>query len=76
MLKFIDELLPALMKANMRVLSVFSAGHGGQIDLDNLGLKKGYSLKAAAESAPTYNDLMIEVRFLLRILLLIIFSPS
>ena len=68
--KFIDELLPALKKAkddgeDVRVLSVFSAGHGGQIDPDDLGLKKGYSLKAAADSATTYNDLMIEVRFYL-----------
>ena len=66
--KFIDELLPALKKAkddgeDVRVLSVFSAGHGGKIDPNDLGLKKGYSLKAAADSATTYNDLMIEVRF-------------
>ena len=65
--KFIDELLPALKKAkddgeDVRVLSVFSAGYGGQIDPNDLGLKKGYSLKAAADSATTYNDLMIEVR--------------
>ena len=66
--KFIDELLPALKKAkddeeDVRVLSVFSAGHGGQIDPNDLGLKKRYSLKAAADSATTYNDLMIEVRY-------------
>lgn len=66
--KFIDELLPALKKAkdggeDVRVLSVYSAGYGGQIDPNDLGLKKGYSLKAAADSAITYNDLMIEVRF-------------
>jgi len=63
--KFIDELLPALKKAkddgeDVRVLSVFSAGHGGPIDPDDLGLKKGYSLKAAGDSAATYNDLMVE----------------
>ena len=66
--KFIDELLPALKKAkddgeDVRVLSVFSAGHGGKTDPNDLGLKKGYSLKAAADAATTYNDLMIEVRF-------------
>ena len=66
--KFIDELLPALKKAqddreDVRVLSVFSAGHGGQIDPNDLGLKTGYSLKAAGDSATTYNDLMIEVPF-------------
>jgi NAD(P)-dependent dehydrogenase (short-subunit alcohol dehydrogenase family) len=68
--KFIDELLPALKKAkddgeDVRVLSVFSAGEGGnsKMDPNDLGLKKRYSLKAAADSATTYNDLMIEVRF-------------
>ncbi|KAF8885860.1 hypothetical protein CPB84DRAFT_1787979 [Gymnopilus junonius] len=34
------------------VVSVMAAGYGGKIDLNDLGLKKGYS--------PTYNDLMME----------------
>ncbi|KAJ2922943.1 hypothetical protein H1R20_g14109, partial [Candolleomyces eurysporus] len=63
--KFIDQLLPALRKAKeeeeeARVLSVLSAGYSGKIDVNDLGLKKGYSVKAAADAAPTYNDLMIE----------------
>lgn len=66
--KFIDELLPALKKAkddgeDVRVLSVLAAGYGRPIDPDDLGLKKGYSLKAAGDSVATYNDLMIEVPF-------------
>jgi hypothetical protein len=44
-----------------KVMSVFSAGRGGAIDLDDLGLKKHYSLSNAATSATTYNDLMLEV---------------
>ncbi|KAF9443918.1 NAD(P)-binding protein [Macrolepiota fuliginosa MF-IS2] len=63
---FINELLPALKKASSdqedaKVLSVFSAGHGGgEIDMDDLGLKKDFSLSRAASNATTYNDLMID----------------
>lgn len=65
--KFIDELVPALQAAKdegeeARVVSVLAAGHGGRIDVNNLGLKKGFSIKAAANGATTYNDYMIEVR--------------
>lgn len=65
--KFTDLLLPALRKAkdageDARVLTVLSAGHGGKIDVSDLGLKKGYGLKAAADTATTYNDYLIEVR--------------
>ncbi|KAJ6596741.1 hypothetical protein B0H10DRAFT_2167703 [Mycena sp. CBHHK59/15] len=60
---FADALLPALRAAHeagedAKVLSVLSAGHGGPIDLEDLGLKKGFSLPAASTVAPTYNDLM------------------
>ena len=66
--KFIDLLLPALRRAKeaeeeCRVLSVLAAGKAsGKVDVGDLGLKKGYSVQAAAYSAPTYNDLMIQVR--------------
>ena len=43
------------------MLSVLAAGHGGAIDMNDLGLKKSYGLKRKADSASTYNDLMIEV---------------
>jgi NAD(P)-dependent dehydrogenase (short-subunit alcohol dehydrogenase family) len=72
--KFIDGLLPALNKAKedgeeAKAMSVFSAGYGGEINLDDLGLKKTYSLTNAAMQTTTYNDLMNEVcsyRFLPR----------
>ncbi|KAG6837754.1 hypothetical protein H0H93_001681 [Arthromyces matolae] len=64
--KFINDLAPALVKAeeageDAKVLSVLAAGHGGEIDLNDLGLKKNFSLRNAALSAPTYNDLMLQV---------------
>ncbi|KII87958.1 hypothetical protein PLICRDRAFT_42507 [Plicaturopsis crispa FD-325 SS-3] len=63
--KFINELLPLLQKAadageDAKVMSMFSAGGNGQIDLDDLGLKKTYSVRKAAVQGPTYNDLMVE----------------
>ncbi|KAF8885862.1 hypothetical protein CPB84DRAFT_1787989 [Gymnopilus junonius] len=63
--KFLHDLLPGLKDAQEKgekaaVVSVMAAGHGGKIDLEDLGLKKGYSLSAAALAAPTYNDLMME----------------
>ena len=67
--KFINDLMPLLRKAkdageDAKVMSVLAAGHGGPVDLDDLGLKKGFSLSAAAVAAATYNDLMIEVHLL------------
>ncbi|KAG6917684.1 hypothetical protein DXG01_001659 [Tephrocybe rancida] len=63
--KFIDNLLPALVKAkdageDAKVLSVLAAGVGGEINLDDLGLKKTFSVANAALAAPTYNDLMLQ----------------
>lgn len=62
--KFISDLLPALNKAkelgeDSKVLSVLAAGTG-EIDLDDLGLKKNFSLARAAAQAPAYNDLMMQ----------------
>jgi NAD(P)-dependent dehydrogenase (short-subunit alcohol dehydrogenase family) len=64
--KFISDLLPALKKAkesgeDAKVLSVLATGKGGEIDLNDLGLKKTFTLSSAALQAPTYNDLMMEV---------------
>jgi hypothetical protein len=44
-----------------RVLTVLSAGLGGPIDVDDLGLKEGVSLKRKADYTGTYNDMMVEV---------------
>ncbi|KAK7038391.1 hypothetical protein R3P38DRAFT_2905827 [Favolaschia claudopus] len=63
--RFIKDLLPAVEEAHnagedAKVLSVLSAGYGGgKIDLEDLGLKKSFSLPNAAAAAGTYNDIMI-----------------
>lgn len=59
-------LLPKLEKSaekgeEARVLTVLSAGKGGDIDLNDLGLKESSGLRRKASSAGNYNDLMIEV---------------
>jgi len=58
------DLLPLLRKAKdlgepASVLSVLSAGMGGQVDLDDLGLKKSYSGYKAMAQSMCYNDLMV-----------------
>ncbi|KAF8885863.1 hypothetical protein CPB84DRAFT_1787993 [Gymnopilus junonius] len=63
--KFLHDLLPSLKAAEGKgekaaVVSVMAAGHGGKIDLDDLGLKKGYSVSASMMTGPTYNDMMME----------------
>lgn len=65
---FVHDLMPLLRKAkdageDAKYMSVLAAGEGGVIDLDNLGLKNGYSLPSVVVAAATYNDLMIEVSF-------------
>jgi hypothetical protein len=39
----------------------FAAGRNGNINLDDLALKKNYSVAIAAAAVPLYNDLMVEV---------------
>jgi NAD(P)-dependent dehydrogenase (short-subunit alcohol dehydrogenase family) len=64
--RFIHDLLPSVERAKeageeAKIISVLAAGHGGEIDVDDLGLKKGFSLLNAALASPTYTDLMLEV---------------
>jgi hypothetical protein len=64
--QFVDELMPCMQKAvdqgqEARVMSILAAGTGGALDVDDLGLKKSFSLFRAARQAPTYNDIMAEV---------------
>jgi NAD(P)-dependent dehydrogenase (short-subunit alcohol dehydrogenase family) len=64
--KFVDELLPLLQKAaeqgqEARVMSVLAPGNGGKVNVDDLGLKKTYSVAAAGLQVPTYNDLFVQV---------------
>ncbi|KAJ7614894.1 NAD(P)-binding protein [Roridomyces roridus] len=63
--RFIRDLMPALEAAHKdgedaKVISVMSAQHGGKIDLDDLGLKKNFSVYNAAMAGPTYNDCMVK----------------
>ncbi|KAG8685909.1 hypothetical protein FRC08_012847 [Ceratobasidium sp. 394] len=63
--RFVYDLLPLLEKAKAlgeeaRVLTVLHAGSNSQIDETDLDLKKGYGLKAAADSATAMNDYMCE----------------
>ncbi|KAJ7587335.1 hypothetical protein C8J56DRAFT_77975 [Mycena floridula] len=63
--KFTRELMPALTKASeegedAKVFSVLAANAGTAIDLDDLGLKKSYSLSKAASQATAYNNTMVE----------------
>ncbi|KIK00448.1 hypothetical protein K443DRAFT_7651 [Laccaria amethystina LaAM-08-1] len=62
---FATRLLPALKRAkedgeDAKVFSVMAVGRGGELDVEDLGLKKSYSVLKAALASPTYNDLMIE----------------
>lgn len=84
--KLIDDLLPALRSArdageDAKVLSVLAAGKGGAIDVEDLGLKKAFTVVKAGLQAPTYNDLMMEVccslsLFAVCLLLMSCISPS
>lgn len=65
---FIHELLPALRaakeaKEEAKVMSVYAAGNGSEINVDDLGFKKNTALSVAG-SGGTYNDLMSEVSLL------------
>jgi len=62
--KFAYDLMPLLTAAkekgeDAKVMTVLGAGTGGVIDTDDLGLKKHYSVRKAASTAVTYNDLMV-----------------
>ncbi|KIM20954.1 hypothetical protein M408DRAFT_81264 [Serendipita vermifera MAFF 305830] len=59
------DLAPLVEKAAERgertgVMSILSAGKGGQVDLNDLGLVKGFSLKAAHDHATTCTDAAFE----------------
>ena len=70
--RFIHDLVPSLVRAKeageeAKTMSVLSAGRGGEIDVEDLELKKSSSLLKSALTSGTYNDLMLEV---------IVFHPS
>jgi NAD(P)-dependent dehydrogenase (short-subunit alcohol dehydrogenase family) len=64
--KFIHDLLPGLRAAtaageDAKVMSMLSAGNGPPIDVDDLGLKKNFTIGRAMQVI-TYQDVMVEVR--------------
>jgi NAD(P)-dependent dehydrogenase (short-subunit alcohol dehydrogenase family) len=64
--RFIHDLAPLVAKAadngeQTAVLSILAAGHGGPIDLNDLGLVKTFSLKNAGNAAITYTDAAMQV---------------
>lgn len=64
--RFIHDLLPLVDKAaesgeDVGVMSVFSAGHGGPVDTNDMLLEKGFSLGASLGHAVTYTDCAFEV---------------
>jgi hypothetical protein len=64
---FIHELLPALRSAkdaseDAKVMTILNPSfHTGKINLDDLGLKKDYSISGAAVAGSLYNNSMCEV---------------
>ena len=65
--KFVQDLLPLVRKAkeageDAKIMSILAAGHGGAVNLDDLAMRKSYSLARAGMTSPTYTDLMFEVR--------------
>ncbi|KAI0736448.1 hypothetical protein C8Q72DRAFT_956766 [Fomitopsis betulina] len=64
--KFALDLLPLLRAAreqgeDAHVSIVLAAGRGGPIDLEDMGLRKPYSLATMRPTVITYTDVMIEV---------------
>lgn len=64
--KFALDLLPPLRAAreqgeDAHVSIVLAAGRGGPIDLEDMGLRKPYSLATMRPTVITYTDVMIEV---------------
>ena len=64
--KLILELLPLLEETakkgeDVRVMTVLAAGKGGKVNWDDKDLKTTYGLKAAADHATTFNDLLVQV---------------
>ncbi|CCM06864.1 uncharacterized protein FIBRA_09170 [Fibroporia radiculosa] len=63
--KFTSDLMSLLREAkdageDAKVMSILGPGNGGNIDLDDLGLKKNYGVLRTALTTPAYNDLMFE----------------
>ncbi|KAG8798283.1 hypothetical protein FRC17_007517, partial [Serendipita sp. 399] len=63
--RFIYDLAPLVDKAAgdgdpVGIASVLAAGRGGNVELDNVGLLRGYSIRTSREHAVTYTDAVME----------------
>lgn len=63
--KFVDELMPCLETAanegeEARFMSILHPATGAPLDIEDLGLKKKFTLPRAAGQSVTYNDLFAE----------------
>ncbi|KAL3666593.1 hypothetical protein V7S43_008220 [Phytophthora oleae] len=56
----IHDLLPTLNRPGVRVLNILAAATGGNPDVNDLDLKKTYSIKRCADFTTTYSDLMAQ----------------
>ncbi|OWY96802.1 NAD(P)-binding domain-containing hypothetical protein [Phytophthora megakarya] len=56
----VHDLLKSLDRPGVRVLNILGAGHGGQVDLNDLDLKHTYSGKRCADATTQYSDLMAQ----------------
>ncbi|KAG1700330.1 hypothetical protein DVH05_012131 [Phytophthora capsici] len=56
----IHDLLPTLNRPGVRVLNILAAATGGNPDVDDLDLKKTFSIKRCADFTTTYSDLMVQ----------------
>ena len=66
--KFLYELLPLLKNARAkgeegRAMTVLGAAMGGKVDMNDLGLKKKWSIIRLAFQTGTYTDIMIKVQW-------------
>lgn len=51
----IRDLLPTLDRPNVRVLNILAAAKGGRVDVDDLDLKRTFSIRRCAEVTSTYS---------------------
>ncbi|KAG8802402.1 hypothetical protein FRC17_006419 [Serendipita sp. 399] len=63
--RFIHDLAPLVQKAaengeTVGVMTILAAGYGSQVDLNDLGLVKGYTLGKSTSDIVTYNDAVLE----------------
>ncbi|KAG6572499.1 putative oxidoreductase C19A8.06 [Phytophthora cinnamomi] len=56
----VHDLLEGLNRPGVRVLNILGAGHGGEVDVSDLDLKRTYSGKRCADVTTQYSDLMAQ----------------